>query len=185
MNTALLLIDIQNDYFPNGRNELVNTIEASEQARKLLSNFRENNRPVIHIQHLSVRPGASFCVPGTNGADIHESVLPGSNEKIITKNFPNSFRETELHQYLQEKQIDDLVIAGMMSHMCVDATVRAARDLGYRITVAQDACATKDLSFENGMIPAKKVHGAFMAALNYFYADIKHSDELIEELQKP
>lgn len=181
MKTALLLIDIQNDYFPEGKNELVKSREASEKAREVLMKFRSKRLPVIHIRHLSVRPGSTFFIPGTPGADIHLNVYPLAEEKVIIKNYPNSFRDTDLHTYLQQQGIQHLVIAGMMSHMCVDATTRAAKDLGYQLTVVADACATKDLSFGGEIIPAQDVHGAFMAALNYFYAEVKPSAELIEQ----
>jgi nicotinamidase-related amidase len=182
MKTALLIIDIQNDYFPGGNNELVNSGDASLKARQLLNAFREKDLPVIHIQHLSVRPGAGFFIPGTKGAAIHDNVLPLENEKVFIKNFPNSFRDTGLLNYLQQMEIEHLVIAGMMSHMCVDATARAAKDLGYSISIASDACATKDLVIENNTVKANDVHNAFMAALSYFYADVRHTHELIKQL---
>ena len=182
MNKALLIIDIQNDYFPGGKNELVNSTGASLKAKELLKTFRQKNLPVIHIQHLSVRPGSAFFVPNTTGAEIHANVYPQESETVITKNFPNSFRETGLQNHLQQKEIKHLVVAGMMSHMCVDATVRAAKDLGYDVTVAADACATKDLSIQGNEVKAGDVHHSFMAALNYFYADVKNTAELIEQL---
>ena len=182
MKTALVIIDIQNDYFPGGNNELVNSGDASLKARQLLNAFREKDLPVIHIQHLSVRPGAGFFIPGTKGAAIHDNVLPLENEKVFTKNFPNSFRDTGLLNYLQQMEIEHLVIAGMMSHMCVDATARAAKDLGYSISIASDACATKDLVIENNTVKANDVHNSFMAALSYFYADVRHTHELIKQL---
>jgi nicotinamidase-related amidase len=182
MKKALLIIDIQNDYFHGGANELINSEEASKQAKQLLEVFRQKALPVIHIQHLSVRPGSSFFVPGTKGAAIHSNVIPLENEKVITKHFPNSFRETELLSYLQELEIGQLIIAGMMSHMCVDATARAAKDLGFDIKIAADACATKDLTIQDQQVKAIDVHHAFMAALNYFYAEVKTTNELIEQL---
>ena len=181
MNKALVIIDLQNDYFPGGKNELVNSTEASLKAKELLTAFREKNLPVIHVQHLSVRPGSTFFVPGTPGAEIHDNVKPAEGEKIVVKSFPNSFRETDLQEYLKSLQIDHLVVAGMMSHMCVDATVRASKDFGYAVSVAADACATKDLSFDGRLVPAGEVHGAFMAAPSYFYADVKSVSELINE----
>jgi nicotinamidase-related amidase len=182
MKTALIIIDIQNDYFPSGKNELVKSLEASQKAKKILINFRLKNLPVIHIQHLSTRPGSTFFIPGTAGAEIHVNVAPIQTETVITKNYPNSFRETGLHQQLRGQKVEHLVISGMMSNMCVDATVRAAKDLGYRVTVVADACATKDLSFQGKVVAAQDVHNASMSSLNYFYADVKNTDELIQQL---
>lgn len=178
MSTALLVIDIQNDYFPGGAMELAGSIEAGEQAGKLIEAFRRKGLPVIHIQHISTRAGATFFVPGTRGVDIHPSVLPLAGETLIQKNFPNSFRETPLLHHLRDKQITHLVIAGMMTQMCVDSTVRAAADLGFACSLAHDACATKALSFGGMTVPAESVHAAFLAALNGLFAKLQSVDEL-------
>ena len=184
MKTALVIIDIQNDYFPAGNYELVNSVEASLKAKDLLEHFRQRNLTVVHVRHLSVRPGSTYFIPGTEGAEIHASVQPLPDEKIVTKNYPNGFRETVLHNYLLEQHIEHLVIAGMMSHMCVDSTARAGKDLGYRITIAEDACATTDLFFQEQKIPAQQIHQAFMAGLSYYYAEIKTSLQVIEQLKE-
>jgi nicotinamidase-related amidase len=171
-NKALLIIDLQNDYFEGGANPLSGGIEAASKAKEILNFFRNNNLPVFHIQHLALRPGSSFLIPNSKGADIHELVKPEAGEKIIVKNFPNSFRETKLLNYLQELNIKELVVCGMMTHMCVDATVRAAKDFGFHVTLIGDACATKTLEIDDVTIEAKNVHHAFLAALSYYYADV-------------
>lgn len=176
---ALLIIDIQNDYFENGANPLVGSWEASLKTKQVLDMFRKESFPVIHIQHLSVRPGSTFFVPNTMGAEIHQNVYPLSDEKVITKNYPNSFRDTELLDYLKSNNITDLVICGMMTHMCVDATVRAAKDFGFNCTVISDACATKDLNIQSRKVVAEEVHYAFLAALQYFYSTIKTTEEFL------
>lgn len=182
MTTALLLIDIQNDYFPGGKMALERMDEAAENARTLLDAFRTRGLPVIHVRHLSVRPGAAFFVPGTPGADINARVAPAAGEKIIEKNYPNSFRNTFLADELRRGGIDSLVIAGAMSHLCVDATVRAAFDLGFRCTVAQDACASRALEFGGATIGEHEVHGAFMAALRVSYANVVGTREAVASL---
>lgn len=179
-DTALLLIDIQNDYFPGGRMELDGAVEAGNNAGKILSHCREAGIPVVHIQHLSVRAGATFFIPGTEGMEINRCVAPISGEKIIQKNFPNSFRQTGLAEYLEKLNIKKLIICGMMTHMCVDATVRAAFDYGYDCTVAGDACAAKELVHGSTTISALHVHGAFLAALGSVYAEIQNTTEFIK-----
>ncbi len=176
MKTALIIIDIQNDYFEGGANPLVGSREASLRAKALLEDFRARSLPVVHIRHLSTRPGSTFFIPGTRGAEIHENVAPITGEKVIEKNFPNSFRDTDLLDYLRSEDITDLVICGMMTHMCVDATVRAARDLGFSCTLIGDACATKDLEIGGKTVSAADVQTAFLAAMNYFYATVKTTD---------
>ena len=175
---ALLIIDIQNDYFPGGAMELEGADAAAAHASSILQRFRREKLPVIHVRHLSTRPGATFFIPGTQGAEIHAKVKPLAGETVIEKNFPNSFRATELDAALKAADAKELVVAGMMTHMCLDATVRQAADLGYRVTLLGDACATRTQSYNGETIPARQVHTAFLAALNGFYAKVISAREL-------
>jgi nicotinamidase-related amidase len=175
---ALLVIDIQKDYFPGGAMELDGADAAGAKAGVAMRKFRENKLPVIHVRHLSVRPGATFFLPGTRGAEIHPLVQPLAGEMVIEKNFPNAFRNTGLKELLEKQNIKSLVVAGMMTHMCVDASVRHAADLGYKITLLGDACATRAQSFGGETVPARQVHAAFLAALNGFYAKVVNTHEL-------
>jgi len=172
MSTALIIIDIQNDYFENGANALVGSEEASLHAKMILSHFRGNKDLIVHIQHLSTRPGSTFFIPETEGCLIHENVAPLVDEKVIIKHYPNSFRETELLSFLREREISHLVICGMMTHMCIDATTRAAKDFGFDCTLIGDACASKNLEINGNTVFANDVHHSFLAALNYFYAKV-------------
>ena len=182
MNQALLIIDIQNDYFPGGAMELVGSPAAGAQAGRLLQAFRERKLPVIHIQHVSVRPGATFFLPGTRGVQIHESVAPLAGERVVQKNFPNAFRGTPLLEDLRRLEVGRLVIAGMMTQMCVDSTTRAAADLGFQCTLAHDACATKALAFGGATVPAESVQTAFLAALNGLFARVQTAAQVLEAL---
>jgi nicotinamidase-related amidase len=181
MTTTLLLIDIQKDYFPGGRMELEGSLEALKQARKVLTFFRERKRPVVHIQHLSLRPGAAFFVPGTEGVDIHPEVQPLAGEGVIQKYFPNAFRQTPLLEHLATEGLKHLVITGMMTHMCVEATTRAAFDLGFECTVIHDACATRDLGFGGITVSASHVQAAFLAALGAVYAKVVSAEDFLFE----
>lgn len=177
MNTALLLIDIQNDYFPGGRMPLEKSIDACVKAKEILQTYRDHKLPVIHVQHISTRPDAVHFLPCTKGVEFHSDVQPLKSETVIKKHYPNSFKDTSLHNYLVKHKINHLTIGGMMTHLCIDATVRAAYDLGYSCTVLHDACATKDLEFHNAIIPAQNVHHAFLAALQTTYASIVNVKE--------
>lgn len=181
MKAALILIDIQNDYFPNGSNELVGSEETSLKAKEILTKFRNENDLVVHIQHFSTRAGSTFFVPNTFGVEIHENVKPIENEKVIVKHYPNSFRETELLQYLKDNEIEHLVIAGMMTHMCVDATTRAGKDLGFTIEVIADTCATKDLEINGVNVKATDVQTSFLSALNYFYSTVLTTEQYLNK----
>ena len=182
MKPALVLVDIQRDYFPGGRMEVAGSDEASRAAKKLLEHFRRKRLPIVHVQHVSMRPGATFFLPDTDGVAIHGNVAPLEGEIVVQKHFPNSFRETRLHELLSSEGATDLVICGMMSQMCIDATVRAAFDLGYACRVAHDACAAPSLSFGSTSIPSTQVHGAYMAALGAVYAKVRTADEIIAAL---
>ncbi|NVJ02169.1 cysteine hydrolase [Myxococcus sp. AM009] len=171
-HTALLLIDIQNDYFPGGRCELDHADAAATQARAALDFFRERGLPVIHVRHESIQPGATFFIPGTPGAEIHPHVTPLPEEAVVLKHFPNSFQKTDLQERLAALDVKHLVVVGMMTLMCVDATVRAAADLGYSVTVLHDACAARSLEFNGQAVTAPQVHAAFLAALGMGYAQL-------------
>jgi nicotinamidase-related amidase len=144
----------------------------------LLRAFRERGAPVFHIQHVSTRPGATFFLPDTEGVKIHESVAPLASERVITKHFPNSFRGTQLAELLRASKVERLAIAGMMTHMCIDATTRAAADLGFECQLAHDACATRDLAFGGSKVAAKDVHTAFLASLNGAFAKVLAAREI-------
>jgi len=182
MKTSLLLIDIQNDYFDGGTMTLVNADKASENAKLILEKFRKLGLPVIHIRHIATKPDATFFLPDTYGSEIHKNVLPIENEKVIIKHYPNSFRETGLLESLKETEITGLVICGMMTHMCVDATVRAAKDFGFNCTLVGDACATKELEINGEKVKAADVHNAFLAALKSTYATIISTNDYLRYL---
>lgn len=182
MKTALILVDIQNDYFPGGKMELEGSLDASLKAKELLAFFRQRQMPVIHIQHIAIRPGATFFLPDTLGVKIHANVQPLAEEALFQKHYPNSLRDTPLLAALRAEQIDNLVICGMMTHMCIDSTTRAAHDHGFDCLVAGDACATRALSLQGQTIPAAAVHLAFLAALNGSFARVLSTAEIISQM---
>lgn len=163
--------------------EVVGAVEASQTAQKLLDYFREHNLPVVHIQHISMRPGATFFLPDTEGIEFHQTVTPLPEETVIKKHFPNSFRDTELERHLQFQRVQKLIICGMMTHMCIDTTTRAAFDKGYDCIVVHDACATRNLSFNGIEIAAMYVHSAYMAAIGSVFAKVLNAEETIGMLQ--
>jgi len=143
------------------------------------SNRHRNAGP----QHLSTRPDSSFFLPDTDGVKIHPSIAPETGETVIIKHFPNSFRETGLLEHLKGLNCERLVICGMMTHMCVDATVRAAADFGFPVLLAADACATRALEYEDVKVPAQQVHAAFLAALKS-YAHVMSTKEILSQLEE-
>jgi nicotinamidase-related amidase len=177
---TLLIIDIQRDYFPGGAYPLVEPEAAAEAARRVLDSFRKSNELVIHMKHVWDAPDAEFMRPGTEGIEIHPAVAPADGELVLEKSNPNAFLDTGLEEELRRRNANDLVVAGMMSSMCVDATVRAAADLRFSPTVVHDACAAPDLEFGGVDVPGAAVHAAFMAALADGYAEVTSAAELLE-----
>lgn len=182
MKQALIIIDVQNDYFPEGKFPLINTESALTNTLHLQHNFRIKKLPIFYIQHLKQGSNADFFVKNSVGAEFHPKLLPiiEENELIIQKSYPNSFYQTDLQQKLQQHSVKQLVICGMMSHMCVDSTTRRANELGYQPILIHDACTTRDLDFDDETIPAKKVHNSFMSALAGF-AKVINCHEFIQK----
>ena len=178
---ALLIIDLQNDYYDGGKWPLHETDKATDNAVKLLQYFRDTGETVIHVRHEFTGDDAPFFETGSAGAQIHPRVAPQANEAVVLKHHVNSFLETNLKQLLDDAGVKDLIVIGAMSHMCIDAGVRAASDFGYNCIVAQDACASRDLEFDTDIVPAEHVHKAYMSALSFAYARIVNTDEFLAE----
>ena len=184
-NSALLLIDIQNDYFPSfteSKMSLPDMDNACAHAERLLSVARKKGTLVIHVKHVMSSDSAPFFQPDTPGAELHGSVSPSSGEKLIEKTRPNSFIGTDLESFLRDGQVTRLTICGAMSQMCIDATVRAAVDLGFKVTVAEDACAAADIVYNGLGVPYDKVHASIMAPLAASYADVRKTSDCIGKL---
>ena len=178
MPRALLLVDIQRDYFPGGAYPLVGSDAAADAAAGALARFRASAEPVIHVQHVWDAPDAQFFRPDSPGVAHDPRVAPAGDEPVIVKAKPNAFLDTELERRLRASGTDELVVAGMMTSMCVDATVRAAVDLGFSVTVLGDACAAPDLEHGGVEVPGTHVHAAFLAALADGYATVIESAAL-------
>ncbi|MEP6561662.1 MAG: cysteine hydrolase family protein [Nakamurella sp.] len=165
MTHGVMVIDIQQDYFQGGAHPLVDPDAAAQVARSVVDDARGRGEWVGHLQHQATEPDATFLIAGTPGGEIHPLLTPAAGEPVITKKAPNSFVGTGLADTLAAAGVDDLTVVGMMSSMCVDATVRAALDLGLSVTVVENGCAAPDLVFQDTVIPGSTVHAAFMAAL--------------------
>lgn len=178
---AVIAVDIQNEYFESqaGLLPLVGIEAAAGNARRVLDAARAKGDTVIYVRHEVPDPQAPIFTPGTPGVEINQLVQPAANEAVILKHYPNAFRETGLKAMLDAAGIDDVVIVGAMSHMCIDATTRAAADYGYKTTVVHDACATRDLEFEGAAVPAAQVHAAIMSALAFAYGTVTTTDEYL------
>lgn len=180
-NIALILIDIQNIYFTEGEYKLYKPEIATRQAKTILDEFRKRGLPIIHVKHEFGSDNYKQDHDYLN--NIHEMVAPFVNEKIITKQFPSAFLQTDLLAYLESIGITDIVIVGMMSHMCVNTTARACQNYGYQVTVIEDACTTKALAWKGQEIDAITNHHVHMAGINGVFANVVCVEEYLTQLE--
>lgn len=176
---GLIVVDLQNEYLPTGKLPLDGIEEAASNAARVIVDARDKGMPVVHIRHEFANGEVPVFVPGTDGVETQPSVAPVGDEPVIVKNHINAFRDTDLKQQLDEREVEEVVVVGAMSHMCIDAVVRAAVDMGYPATVLHDACATLDLEFNGTKVPATQVHAAMMAAFEFGYATVQSTDEYL------
>lgn len=176
---ALIIIDLQNDYFPEGKWPLHKIETAAGNAAKILERVRKTDDLIIHVHHEFLNDEPPFFAPNTPGSAIHESMKPLANEPSVLKHQVNAFNETQLKDILDEHNISDVTIIGAMGHMCIDAASRAASDFGYKVTVVEDACASTELELNGKVVAAEDVHTAYMSALGFAYADIKSTEEYL------
>ena len=180
--TALVVIDIQQFYFEGGLVPLTGSVEAAAQARKVLDAFRARTLPVIHVRHVPKGVAIVGGEPVDPQYRVRPEVQAAAGEKVISKRFANSFRETDLLETLRREGITRIVIVGMQTHMCVEAASRAATDLGFDVVVVHDACATRPLEFGGRTVPADMVHAGALAAIKGTYGRVVSVAELLTEL---
>ena len=171
--TALIIIDIQDFYFPGGSLPLINPEIAAENAKKILIFFRDQKLPVIHVRHKS-----------SKGFGIYRILKPVPGEKIVTKTEVNGFKGTGLKLYLDRLKIESLVICGMQTQMCVEGIVRAASDYGFKVTLIADACATRDLKYNEILIPSKLVQASTLKTIDGIYAEVVTTSEFLKKFIK-
>ncbi len=166
--SALIMIDCQNTY-RQGLLALHGVEPALDEARRVLARARSLGIPIFHIQH-DAGAGSPYDVRAEIG-QIADKVKPETGEPVIVKNYPNSFVKTDLHERLQKLGVQDLVLAGFMTHVCVNSTARGAFNLGYRPTVVASATATRALpSATGGVVSADAMQAASLAALSDLFA---------------
>ncbi|MBD8735372.1 cysteine hydrolase [Sphingomonas sp. CFBP 13706] len=176
---ALIVVDLQNEYGADGKLPLERLDQAVANAKRVIGAARDAGEAIIHIRHETPGSDVGPFAVGSNGTHIIEAVAPIDGETVLTKQYPNAFRDTGLKVLLEEGGVEDIVLVGAMSHMCIDATARAAFDFGHGVTVVGDACATRALSIDGVEVPAAQVHAAFMAALAFAYGSVMSTADFL------
>jgi len=180
-NSTLIMIDCQNTY-TRGVLELDGVEAALDEAAALLDRARSAGIPIIHIQH-DDGPGSLYDTQGESGA-IVSRVAPREGEPVVVKNYPNSFVATELEQQLRAGSASNLVLAGFMTHMCVNSTARGAFNLGFAPTVVAGATATRALPASVGAdsaVPASAMQAASLAAISDLFAIVVPDSKAIPD----
>jgi nicotinamidase-related amidase len=167
--TALVVIDVQEFYFPGGAMPLDRPEAAAGNCKRLLVKFRADKRLVVHVGHNA-----------SKGASFHADVAPLDGEKVVMKSEVSAFNGTDLLQYLRDNKVERLVICGMQTHMCVEGAARAAYDLGFECILVRDACATRALTYGEKTIAAEDVHLSTLATLDRNYAKVVDTDAFVK-----
>lgn len=173
---TLLVIDAQEEY-RSGTLQLPDIEPAIAEISSLLRAARECGAPVAHVRHLGI-PGGLLDPQGPRGNFI-AGLEPLPGEPLVEKRLPNAFAGTELHEHLQQLGHLDLIICGFMTHSSVSTTVRAAKNLGFRCTLVEDACATRDLPYKGGILSAEHVQQTEMAIMADNFATLALTQDLI------
>ncbi|KAG1193392.1 hypothetical protein G6F36_000883 [Rhizopus arrhizus] len=182
MKEALIIVDVQNDYFPGGRFPTDSPVETAQAIAQLMEKFRRENKEVVHVVHHSTeeqRKQLNFFEPGTPGVEIHESVKPLASEKIFIKHEVSSFVGTDLKEHLESKGIDTIIVVGMMIHNCVNSTVYSGSHRGFKCIVVDEAVNTFDQPYDGRIIKAKQIKEAFLAGIQFAYAKVKKVDDIL------
>lgn len=180
MATALLLVSFQSNYFKKKSNPKIKGIKKSARAAaNLLEYFRENQLPIVHVLHTGKPEEFS-----AESLKPHEMLEPKNEESLVVTGSVNAFSDQKLDQILKNLEVDQLIIAGLTSENQILCTVLAAQELGYKCTVAQDACAATSLKPESGKIKAELVHKVVMAILANSGVEVSASKGYLKAEQK-
>ncbi|EKQ56728.1 MULTISPECIES: cysteine hydrolase family protein [unclassified Clostridium] len=178
MKKALLVIDVQNEYF-NGKLKVTYPQNSLDNILRVMDYAKENNIIIILVQHTGI-DGETF-IKNSKGWDIHADVLKKDYNYIIEKTKPSSFYNTDLEDILKRENIEGVIISGYMTQMCCDTTARDAFHKGYAVEFLSDATGTIDVSNKIGTISSKDLHNATLIAQSLRFSNVLSTKELIEK----
>ncbi|GAA5809424.1 hypothetical protein MFLAVUS_002832 [Mucor flavus] len=175
MSEALIVVDVQNDYFPDGKLPTCSPIETAKACAQLIQKFRQDGKEVVFIKHVMLDSQVKeypFFIKGTHGVEIHDIVKPLPTEKIISKHAVSGFVGTDLKEYLTSKGVKKLVVVGMMIHNCVNATVYSSIEEGFPCIVVDEAVNTVDQPYDGELVKAQDIKKAFLAGIQFSFSKV-------------
>lgn len=177
--TAVIVIDIQNEYFPGGKMPIPDGMKALNNSKRIVEFAHKNNMPVFFVQHVGEANGPLFA-KGSRFAEFHKDLQPAKGDRVITKATPSSFVGTDLKAQLDNLGIKQLIVTGLMTHMCVSSTARDAFPLGFSVIIPEDATATRDLAtWDNNVVDHNILQQASLAGVADVFAEIKTTDTVL------
>lgn len=176
MKRALLVIDVQNEYF-TGRMPVSYPAGSFDNILKAVDAAKQAQIPVILIRHGSPQPDATVFVKGSAGWEIHAALSAKAHLRIIDKHLPGSFTGTELEECLRSLGVDTVVITGYMTQMCCDTTARQAVHLGFSAEFLSDATGTLDIANYAGSVSAADLHKAILITQAMRFSKVMSTDE--------
>jgi nicotinamidase-related amidase len=182
MKRALLVIDVQNEYFPGGLLPVSYPQGSMENILNVIETAQLNGVMVIVIQHTAPQPGSKTFVKDSWGWTLHDSIKNNGYDYLIEKNLPGSFTGTNLEDILKENGIDTVAISGYMTQMCCDTTARQAFHLGYSVEFLSDATGTLDISNYAGKVTAEELHRSILVTQAMRFSKVLSTDDWIKSL---
>lgn len=180
MNRALLVIDVQNEYF-TGALPIMHPAGHLEQVLAAMD-AAVGRVPTIVVQHHFSDPDKPFFQKGTPGWELHPEIKSRRHDLLIEKTLPGSFTGTPLEQWLREHNIGTVTIAGYMTHMCCDTTAREAVHRGLKVEFLRDATGTLALSNAAGEVTAEELHRSILCAQQMMLSEVLDVPTWIERL---
>ena len=181
--TALLVIDVQNEYF-DGQWPIPEGMAALARIEQAIETSQSVGATVVYIQHAVANPDSGIFVPGSHGFDLHARLQPRSGDPRIVKHYPGSFSQTELEPTLRQRHIDTIVIAGYMTHLCCDTTAREGFQRDFRVLFLTDATATRDGQHATlGTIAHHELHRTTLITQASMFSQVLSTSEFSAQVQ--
>lgn len=182
MKRALLVIDVQNEYF-TGLLPVTYPPESMQNILDVMKTAKETNIPIVMVQHTATAKNAKAFVKETHGWELHDSLKDIDVSHYVEKTFPSSFVGTDLEAWLHKNAIDTVVISGYMTQHCCDTTARYAHHLGFNVEFLSDATGTLDFENKAGKVTAQELHRATLVEQQFRFSDVISTKEWTDKVK--